>query len=133
MEFRCLTGAQMGDFPNKNTQFEKGQSGNPNGRPPGSLNIKTLIQKVWDEEITADKGDPVIRGLLVVKAMFEKAEKGDVNAFKALCERLEGMPNQTLDHSLRPYTVMPTIKKNGKPVVFNVGEPVPDDHLNPLG
>ena len=110
--------------------FKPGESGNPNGRPVGSLNIKTLIRKIWDEEITNDKGDPVVRGLLIVKAMFEKAEKGDVHAFKALCERLEGMPNQTLDHSLRPYTVMPTIKKNGKPAVFNVGIPLPERHLD---
>ena len=117
----------MGDFPNKNTQFEKGQSGNPAGKPTGTLNLKTLIRKVWDEEITNDDGSSTIQGLLIIKAMFEKAANGDVSAFKALCERLEGMPQQAIDHTLtRPYTVMPTITKNGKPAVFNVGTPLPE-------
>jgi hypothetical protein len=110
----------MNNFPNKDAQFKKGESGNPNGRPKGSLNIKTLIQRVWDEVITDSEGNKVIEGLLVVRAMMEKAKKGDVSAFKALSERMDGMPKQELDlHSNIVH--MPMIKKNGKDLVFDIG------------
>lgn len=113
----------MGQFPNRRTQFKKGRSGNPDGKPSGTLNIRTLIKKVWSEEIIDDNGNEIVLGLLVVKAMFEKAAGGDVAAFKALCERLEGMPKQELDQNIVRYTQMPVIRDdNGNELKFNVGD-----------
>ncbi len=111
------------------TQFKPGQSGNPNGRPRGSLNLRTLIKKVLDDEITDDQGNKTTRGLLIVKAMVEKAEKGDVAAFKALAERMEGSPNQKIEVE-RPVTIMPSvILASGKELEFDVGEPPPQRPL----
>ena len=61
------------------------------------MDLTTLIRKVFDEEITDDKGDKKIKGLLMIKAMYEKALTGDVRAFKALAERMEGMPKQQIE------------------------------------
>ena len=74
-----------------------------NGRPKGSLSIKTLIQQVWSEEIVDDEGNAKIKALLSIKAMVDKAESGDVHAFKALAERIEGMPKQEIDHTMKEY------------------------------
>ena len=100
--------------------FKPGESGNPNGRPKGKIGIKSLIEKVWNEELKDDNGDPYIRGLLSIKAMMDKAEAGDVQAFKVLAERMEGMPNQTVDLNAQ-VVEMPTIKKDGQELTFNIG------------
>jgi hypothetical protein len=42
--------------PPTHTQFKKGQSGNPKGRPKGSTNLKTEINKVFDERIPVQRG-----------------------------------------------------------------------------
>lgn len=112
----------MGSFPNKRAQFKKGKSGNPKGKPSGTPNIKTLISKVWSEEVIDDGGNKTIRGLLAVKAMFDKASKGNVYAFKALCERLEGMPKQQIEQTAIGYTVMPSVKIDGKETKLDIGE-----------
>ena len=119
-------------MPPVETRFKKGQSGNPSGRPPGALSLKTLIRQVWDEEIVDDKGNRVIRGLLAIKAMADKAEAGDVQAFRALCERLEGLPGQKIDLTARPIVSMPAVRlKNGEELRFDVGSheslPAPEE------
>lgn len=38
-------------FPNKNTQFKPGQSGNPGGRPKGSLSLDTVVRQILEGEI----------------------------------------------------------------------------------
>lgn len=37
--------------PPKHTQFEKGRSGNPKGRPKGSKNIPMLVREIFDEKV----------------------------------------------------------------------------------
>jgi hypothetical protein len=86
----------MGEFPNKDTQFKKGHE-KLGGRKRGTSNYKTLIEKVFNEEIKDDGGDLVVKGLLAVKSMFDKAEKGDVSAFLALSNRMDGQPKATVE------------------------------------
>ena len=102
------------------TSFKPGESGNPNGRPKNCLGSKTLIQQVWNEEIKDANGDKRIEGLLAIKAMFKKAKRGDVGAFRVLVERMEGMPKQEVDLNTT-IVEMPRIKKDGKEVNFGIG------------
>ena len=40
-------------IPPKHTQFKKGMSGNPRGRPKGSKNLSTLISEAARDQVTA--------------------------------------------------------------------------------
>jgi hypothetical protein len=41
--------------PPKATQFKKGASGNPSGRPKGSLNVRTVLERTFRQPITINQ------------------------------------------------------------------------------
>jgi hypothetical protein len=62
------------------SQFQPGQSGNPSGRSKGSQNLKTLFNKVLDEEISLREGTDVKRitkAEAIVRGVVVGALKGD--------------------------------------------------------
>jgi hypothetical protein len=67
-------------------KFKPGQSGNPSGRPKGT--------PVTDALRTA-LSDPAELSRFIT-AILKKAKKGDVKAFQAVADRLEGKPAQAL-------------------------------------
>ena len=80
-------------FPNKDTQFKPGQSGNPDGKPKGTLSLSTHIQNLLnDEDFSAWVSDPKV-GVrevtgapmkAIVQALIVKAINGDTKAFDML-------------------------------------------------
>ena len=86
---------------NLNT-FKKGVSGNPSGRPKGSLNRKTVAREYLaflQEEVNPLTG---IKELLsnedmITLALIHKAKKGDVNAYKGLMDSAYGAVKQSLE------------------------------------
>lgn len=87
----------MGEFPNKETQFKKGQSGNPKGMEKGTRHAKTIIQKYLylrrqqvnpltgeDEELSSDEK--------MWLEQIAKAEEGDGLAIDRIYNRTEGKP-----------------------------------------
>jgi hypothetical protein len=80
---------------NEDGTFKEGVSGNPGGRPKGSVSLKTLIQqkiaevpigqtKAWAEQIVET---------LLEKAVVDK----DVAAQKLIINYVDGMPIQTTE------------------------------------
>jgi hypothetical protein len=66
--------------PSVHSQFKKGQSGNPSGRAKGSQNLKTIFNKVLDEEISLREGSEikkVSKAEALVRGMVVSALKGD--------------------------------------------------------
>ena len=61
------------------TRFQKGVSGNPNGRPKGSKNKATLLREALDE-----KGVRIVQKNFhkVIKKLMELAEAGEMDAIK---------------------------------------------------
>ncbi len=81
----------------RNTQFKKGQSGNPKGRPKS-------YKYLFDEVITDDDRRAMI---MVLK---EKALKGDIKAFQVIMDRTDGKPTQAVkmnqSQPLMPITIL---------------------------
>tara|TARA_R110000782_G_scaffold92788_7_gene176270 strand:+ start:509 stop:853 length:345 start_codon:yes stop_codon:yes gene_type:complete len=82
--------------------FKKGESGNPSGRPKGSLNRSTIARR-WLE--TERKGKNPLTGKdevltqedIITLALIRKAMEGDVAAYKALMDSGYGTAKDTID------------------------------------
>lgn len=68
--------------------FQKGQSGNPNGRPPGTHSLSTIVKQRLSENPGELKE--------IIQSLFDMAKK-DVNAIKLIWQYMDGMPQQNLD------------------------------------
>jgi hypothetical protein len=87
--------------PPRELGFQKGKSGNPKGYPKGVPNTKTLI-KYWlgiEEDIANPLNPSEIIRVKTIDVMtlgvISKARKGDVQAYNALLDRIEGKPVQS--------------------------------------
>lgn len=68
-------------------RFPKGTSGNPRGRPKGSKNFATLIQRELDRTVHATVGGrqtKVAKREAIVMRLVEKALKGDHKSIEAI-------------------------------------------------
>ena len=73
--------------PPKAKQCKKGRSGNPKGRPKGSLNLATDLTAELSEQITVredGRSRRVSKQRALIKSLLAKALQGDVRASAAL-------------------------------------------------
>jgi len=73
--------------PPKSRQFRRGKSGNPKGRPRGSLKLATDLAAELNEQITVrEDGKPrrVSKQRALIKSLMAKALQGDVRANAAV-------------------------------------------------
>ena len=69
------------------TRFKPGKSGNPKGRPKGSLNLATDLSAELGEQITVREGGRqhrISKQRALVKSLMAKALQGDVRATTAV-------------------------------------------------
>lgn len=83
-------------FPNPDTQFKPGESGNPAGKPKGTKHLSTIIREIGDnldwskttlknkEQLQAQYGNNGWKA--VVYVAWTKAMTGDAQAMKWLAE-----------------------------------------------
>jgi hypothetical protein len=79
--------------PPKATQFQRGRSGNPNGRPKGSKNLVTLIKQAAYDKIVVNSKDGKKRHLTRIEAsliqLSIKAAQGDTTAIQRLIDLVD--------------------------------------------
>jgi hypothetical protein len=73
--------------PPKHAQFKKGQSGNPDGRPKGTLNLATVLERTLREEVVINENGrrKVITKLeAAITQLINKSASGDLKALALL-------------------------------------------------
>ena len=73
--------------PPRQTRFKPGQSGNPKGRPKGTPNHRTTVNRVMNETVSVREGDKTCRVTkfeAAVQAQTLKSMKGDVRSAAAV-------------------------------------------------
>jgi Family of unknown function (DUF5681) len=77
--------------PPKSTRFKKGESGNPRGRPKGSLNTSTLLMRTMKERVVINENGQrkaVPKIVAIFKRLINNAVSGDPRAQKMFLELL---------------------------------------------
>lgn len=85
--------------------FKKGEVSNPAGRPKGSKNRSTIVKELLEfassqKNVLTGEQETLTQEQAITLAMLLKANKGDVNAYKALMDSCYGAPKQTTDTNL---------------------------------
>lgn len=90
-------------------QFEKGQSGNPDGRPKDKQSIPDLLKRIGEEDVSNKLHDEVqklfgeveVGQLTMMEAVMRMAMmyaiQGKPWAVQFIADRLEGKPRQTIE------------------------------------
>jgi hypothetical protein len=97
--------------PPEHTRFKTGQSGNPQGRPTGTLNIATVLQRTLREKMVINENGrrkTVTKGEAAIKQLVHKATSGDLKALQLLATLVRSaeergikvaVPNSVLDEA----------------------------------
>jgi len=95
-------------------EFNKGESGNPNGRPKGRKNRSTIARQ-WLEvnqslknPITGEQ-ETMSQEDLMTLALIKKARDGDVAAYKALMDSGYGAPVQQIEQTNIEQPLFPDV------------------------
>jgi len=98
-------------------RWQKGESGNPNGRPKGAKNRSTIARK-WLEVNQSLKNpltgenETMSQEDLMTLALIKKAREGDVNAYKALMDSGYGAPIQQVEQTIIEQPLFPDVQEN---------------------
>jgi hypothetical protein len=95
-------------------RWEKGESGNPAGRPKGSKNRSTIARQ-WLEvnqslknPLTGEQ-ETMSQEDLMTLALIKKAREGDVSAYKALMDSSYGQPLQQIEQTILEQPLFPDV------------------------
>jgi hypothetical protein len=116
--------------PPKKSQFKKGQSGNPKGRPKNSRNLRMDLTEELNQRVYVTEGGTrrsISRQRGLVKTMIAKALQGDARAISAtlgLMLRLLPQPEEIpveVDLSAEDEAILADFSKRQKRVLKATG------------
>jgi hypothetical protein len=91
--------------PPKDTQFKKGQSGNPKGRPKGTFNLATVLGKALRERVVINENGErrtITKLEAAAKQLVNKAASGDLTALRQLSMLVLMFEQQSLEDNSAP-------------------------------
>lgn len=80
-------------------KWKKGVSGNPDGRPQGTLSLVALLKKKLEEVPKGEKKS--YADMFIDRWVSEALENGDFAALKEAVRYVDGMPKQSVDHTTK--------------------------------
>ncbi|WP_062309662.1 DUF5681 domain-containing protein [Polynucleobacter sinensis] len=108
--------------PPKTTQFKKGESGNPKGRPKGSRGLQNIMVEELKTNVTIHengRSKTVKKGEVIVKQMVNKAMAGDHKAAHLVL----GVSQQhEYQEALKESTVIETVPQEDRIVMQSIME-----------
>ena len=114
--------------PPKRTQFVKGQSGNPSGRPEGSQNLAAVLNATIRQRIKVTENGRIrytTKFEAIIAQLVNKALRGDVNAIHELRYWI-----QFLEDSLQTSSQPLVTRENDEAVVESFGTTAPNRKLS---
>tara|TARA_Y100000592_G_scaffold88686_1_gene144832 strand:- start:127 stop:447 length:321 start_codon:yes stop_codon:yes gene_type:complete len=73
---------------NKNGTFKQGVSGNPKGRPKGSVAPSDILRQIASEFVNDESERTKLD--FIMRMLFKMASNGNLQAIKEIIDRLEG-------------------------------------------
>ena len=88
--------------PPRHTRFRKGQSGNPKGRPKGTLNMATVLERTLRERVVINengKRKTITKLEAAVKQLTNKAASGELKALQLLIAQVRSAEERAVQTS----------------------------------
>lgn len=104
--------------PPRHTQFEKGHSGNPKGRPKGSINLPMLIRKILDEKVfvSGPRRQRMTKLEVGLTLLANNVARGDLKALKLALPLRERAQEREVFNNPPVIQVNFVKAKNGRPL-----------------
>ena len=100
--------------PPTETKFKPGVSGNPRGRPKGSLNVGKVLERTLLETVVVNEGGQrrtISKLEAAVKQLTNKAASGDLSAVKLLLALIHSAEEQEAQQTPTPAVLDETDQK----------------------
>ena len=100
--------------PPLHTRFKKGASGNPRGRPKGTLNVTTVLERTLHERVVIDENGrrkTVTKLEAAIKQLANKAASGDQKALQLLMSLVRSAEERETQVAEPTATLRDTDKK----------------------
>jgi uncharacterized protein DUF5681 len=108
--------------PPKATQFKKGQSGNPRGRPKGRRNLATVLEKALREQVVINENGrrkTISKFEAAFKQLVNKAASGDLRALHQLAALVRSAEERS-GETTAPTAAAPAMAREDQKVLENV-------------
>jgi hypothetical protein len=120
-ESQSINGATQVGYrkPPEATRFKKGQSGNPEGRRKGSLNVSTVFARTLREKVVVNengKRKTITKFEAAIKQFVNKAASGDLRALKLLVSLTQ--ETETRERQSQPNSL--TLHESDKKVIEGI-------------
>lgn len=114
--------------PPKHSQFAPGKSGNPAGRPKGSIGVKAKLAKELRKIITVKKNGKSIKMMkedVILEQLIDNSMRGDLKSAALVLKMNEDFNNQAQTATAAEHFTMPgkeALKRISERLLRHVGE-----------